>query len=441
MALTRFVNAIVDQEQQGYFAQSIASKAEQIGMPSWLVDLRHASTHEALPAVSVLRTASRQALDWLYANYWQIQLDIHNEAYITNLSAELRPLLERYVSQRRQYLELKAKAKQAPTKHWTRKAQKGAAPTEVSVEGPTEAEHVPPSLSKPDHRKSLRTLRSVMSLIHQDLVPTLLIPMLLEPGFIVPTEKKLRSKYPDCKLAPDTMMIWKQAFREFESAWGPGGFVQELLHRIILAFNPNTSSQAIVNPKSGMVSSSYASTLVAWVRWILEQYYSGSDSYADAVDIDQLLETCLRNPGIYSRAILQIICEFDAGLAPDLKPFIDYMAKRITMMNSYKSIEASKTKPAYTPSTDGELESIERRYSTILSEYCQHSNVENVDLAHISRYPPAFMPSSYASNFVDVSATNQNSRECLPRWQIAGPPWKPCPIGTLPDGRFPKLDV
>ncbi|WFD29197.1 rRNA-processing protein las1 [Malassezia sp. CBS 17886] len=71
MALVRFVNSVVDAFQTGMFAQSIAVIAERVGLPHWLVQVRHAATHEALPSVAVCREACGIALSWLDEHYWQ----------------------------------------------------------------------------------------------------------------------------------------------------------------------------------------------------------------------------------------------------------------------------------------------------------------------------------------------------------------------------------
>jgi len=54
------VNGLVDPLQVGAFARSIASIAVQLGLPSWLVELRHAATHEDLPSLELLREAARE---------------------------------------------------------------------------------------------------------------------------------------------------------------------------------------------------------------------------------------------------------------------------------------------------------------------------------------------------------------------------------------------
>ena len=60
-AITRLVNGLVEPLQLGTYARSIASIAAQLGLPSWLVELRHAATHEDLPSIDLLREATKQA--------------------------------------------------------------------------------------------------------------------------------------------------------------------------------------------------------------------------------------------------------------------------------------------------------------------------------------------------------------------------------------------
>jgi ribosomal biogenesis protein LAS1 len=58
-AIIRMVNGLVDPLQIGAYARSIASIAIQLGLPLWLVELRHAATHEDLPSLELLRDAAR----------------------------------------------------------------------------------------------------------------------------------------------------------------------------------------------------------------------------------------------------------------------------------------------------------------------------------------------------------------------------------------------
>lgn len=47
------------------------SLAKTIGLPATFVELRHESTHEALPSTAKLRKGARKALKWIWENYWQ----------------------------------------------------------------------------------------------------------------------------------------------------------------------------------------------------------------------------------------------------------------------------------------------------------------------------------------------------------------------------------
>jgi ribosomal biogenesis protein LAS1 len=59
-ALIRLVNGLVDPLQAGTYARSILSIAAQIGLPVWLVELRHAATHEDLPSLELLRDGVKE---------------------------------------------------------------------------------------------------------------------------------------------------------------------------------------------------------------------------------------------------------------------------------------------------------------------------------------------------------------------------------------------
>jgi len=61
-AIIRMVNGLVDPLQFGLYARSIASIATQLGLPLWLVELRHAATHEELPSLELLREGASQVL-------------------------------------------------------------------------------------------------------------------------------------------------------------------------------------------------------------------------------------------------------------------------------------------------------------------------------------------------------------------------------------------
>ncbi|XP_064629829.1 ribosomal biogenesis protein LAS1L-like [Lineus longissimus] len=73
IALVRFVNLITDKLQKKSFAQPVHRLAGTLGLPEWMVNLRHEATHGSLPQLSVLRSGAQLALAWLKREYWEAQ--------------------------------------------------------------------------------------------------------------------------------------------------------------------------------------------------------------------------------------------------------------------------------------------------------------------------------------------------------------------------------
>lgn len=82
LCIIRTVNGLVDPSQKGFFAESIYNIASRIGLPGWIVEIRHDATHDRLPSLSLLRSGARELLSWLYNNYW-----VPQQVYIAELSA------------------------------------------------------------------------------------------------------------------------------------------------------------------------------------------------------------------------------------------------------------------------------------------------------------------------------------------------------------------
>lgn len=76
-AIIRMVNGLVDPLQAGAYARSIASIAAQLGLPSWLVELRHAATHEDLPSLELLREAAREVSISMRMDKIHILITVH----------------------------------------------------------------------------------------------------------------------------------------------------------------------------------------------------------------------------------------------------------------------------------------------------------------------------------------------------------------------------
>ncbi|KAI5964672.1 uncharacterized protein KGF55_001741 [Candida pseudojiufengensis] len=80
MAIIRFVNEIIDPLPKSVYAVPMQLLARQLNLPTSFIELRHMGTHENLPSLEMLRSASENALNWLFDNCWcHIQEDIEDE--------------------------------------------------------------------------------------------------------------------------------------------------------------------------------------------------------------------------------------------------------------------------------------------------------------------------------------------------------------------------
>jgi len=75
-AVLRGVNGLADILQQNRsVALSVSHLCRQLAIPAWLVDVRHESTHNALPTLAVLRKASKTMLLYLEDSYWRVLIE------------------------------------------------------------------------------------------------------------------------------------------------------------------------------------------------------------------------------------------------------------------------------------------------------------------------------------------------------------------------------
>lgn len=70
-AIVRCINGFADAlQQQRFVAAPVSILCGQLGIPSWLVDIRHEASHNALPTLPVLRLATVTLLEYLQNEYW-----------------------------------------------------------------------------------------------------------------------------------------------------------------------------------------------------------------------------------------------------------------------------------------------------------------------------------------------------------------------------------
>jgi ribosomal biogenesis protein LAS1 len=116
-AFTRFVTGFCDigrNKERMLEPSSMLEIAKQIDMPVGFVTLRHEATHQELPEVHRLVSATEDALDWLWNVYWSRLADPAvmdgNEVALAKFKLEAKQRLREFRSARREALRAKTAA-------------------------------------------------------------------------------------------------------------------------------------------------------------------------------------------------------------------------------------------------------------------------------------------------------------------------------------------
>jgi ribosomal biogenesis protein LAS1 len=87
--IIRGVNGIADalvqnRSMESGMSNSVSYLCSLLGLPSWIVDLRHDASHKDLPSLIVLRLASKTLLEFLLDRYWEdigrARMEVRNKA-------------------------------------------------------------------------------------------------------------------------------------------------------------------------------------------------------------------------------------------------------------------------------------------------------------------------------------------------------------------------
>lgn len=80
----RFVNFITEPFQTNSHAKTVKSIANQIGIPDWIVNLRHSATHFNLPSVEILEKAIASLFKYLKERYVDAYKEISTDQLLLN---------------------------------------------------------------------------------------------------------------------------------------------------------------------------------------------------------------------------------------------------------------------------------------------------------------------------------------------------------------------
>jgi ribosomal biogenesis protein LAS1 len=86
MSIIKFVNGLLDPFQQSLYNISLHKLAIELNLPNYFVESRHASTHERLPSLQMLRLITQRALNWLKIQYWEEALSQYKSRNLLTIS-------------------------------------------------------------------------------------------------------------------------------------------------------------------------------------------------------------------------------------------------------------------------------------------------------------------------------------------------------------------
>ncbi|KAM9750992.1 ribosomal biogenesis protein LAS1L [Menidia menidia] len=256
-ALVRFVNLITE-KRQGRMARPLRRLAGNLNIPEWVVDLRHDITHRKLPTLKWCRKGCKVVLDWLQQQYWSRQLgggaEEDWESGSEDEEADMRHHEDELLARQKEMEAYKA-ARELLISYEKEQFQ--------SFEGLTEGGEWPAPLA--DMSWLLGEIKQ-FSLESGEL----LVDVLLEDGFLVPTPEQLQTlgcdpgdPPPDPaepRLPPAFLRFWLPLLKALSSP----AFVHLLLEKLfgelkLLAGEPNGGGGG----RRAFYVSAWASELIA----------------------------------------------------------------------------------------------------------------------------------------------------------------------------------
>ncbi|XP_028309879.1 ribosomal biogenesis protein LAS1L [Gouania willdenowi] len=314
-ALVRFVNLITER-QQGRMARPLRKLAGNLNIPEWVVDLRHDFTHRKLPTLKRCRKGCDLVMQWLQQEYWSRQLGgAPQNDWDSNSDVE-----EDYSGPKNHDETITARQKE-------KEAYKSCRELLISYE--KEQYEV---LSGPPAEKDQNLWPSPLAdmswilgeIKHLALeFSDLLVDVLLEDGFLVPTAEQLETLGCSSSDADDpTEPRLPQAFLRF---WLPllktlnsPSFIHLLLEKLFLELKLSTKEQ----------SSSHKVFIIS--AWISEIILCNSDKFeyhfetkgqkkvrrkdrifTNRIQLrwQQLLSACLESPCVSTPHLLRFVLE------------------------------------------------------------------------------------------------------------------------------------
>lgn len=306
--LVRFVNLITER-QQGRTARPLRRLAGNLDIPEWVVNLRHDVTHRKLPTLPWCRKGCKVVLEWLQQKYWSRQLGGGpHEDWDSESDGEE----EEEENLKRHGDELLARQKEMEAYRTARELLISFEKAQFqALDGP------------PEDQDPSRLLGELKLLALQS--GELLVDVLLEDGFLVPTAEQLhtlgcggasdqRDAAAEPRLAPAFLRFWLPLLKSLFSA----SFIHLLLEKLFVELKPLSGEPG---------ARSRAFYVAAWISEIIvcnsntfefhfETKGQRKARMKDRVFVNriqlrwqQLLSACLEAPCASTPRLLQLILD------------------------------------------------------------------------------------------------------------------------------------
>ncbi|XP_051281149.1 ribosomal biogenesis protein LAS1L [Dicentrarchus labrax] len=424
-ALVRFVNLITER-QQGRTARPLRRLAGNLNIPEWVVDLRHDFTHRKLPTLKWCRKGCKVVLEWLQQEYWSRQLGgAPNEDWESQSDGE-----DEEVDLKRQEDELIARQKGM-------EAYKSARELLISFE--KEQYQAFDGLLEEKDRSPWPAPFADMSWLLEEIKQfalessELLIDVLLEDGFLVPTVEQLETL--GCDTYDNTSSTKTRLPQTFLRFWLPllkmlnsPSFIHLLLEKLFVELKQLTTEPN--NQRAFYISA-----------WISEVLYCNSNKFEfhfetkgqkkarmkDRIFVNriqlrwqQLLAACLDAPCASTPHLLQLILDDMEHPLP-----LETRQRLLQLCSIYTQTARAEfdTSPRQKPQPIYTLES--------LHEKLQHSRRHSHPWR--STADPERSESSQEYNGADAEAEKAKLLKGSP-WQVCVDKvlWKNYPLGKVP---------
>ncbi|KAI8982510.1 Las1-like-domain-containing protein [Pilobolus umbonatus] len=377
MALTRFVNGLVDAAQTGKFAKSIHHLARDINLPAFFVDLRHASTHDNLPNLTLLREGALQAIDWLHERYWLLNLKQNDTSKPISTINTVKSKLNEYKEHRLEYLN--------------------------SDENNNKA-----------YGGYMDAIEHIIKISNHAVVREEIIPMLLSG--LLPVSKKRQTVSDNLRMAGDLTALWSPLLQGLDIGFPDFGkeLIIQLLDKLTSASEPQNKDLPEVSPgytqtmEDATNNTDYLWIITYWLKHLIHQSYDrGQKRTCMRIDINDILDPCLRNFNVYTYYILQTLKDVD----PDIKEIVDHLDSYIFY--------------SFSPTSDTPKENVNPKSEAECANEITTLNERLYETKAI----------------VDPKVTMTAAAEEGDHVWTLSCDWNPCPIGTLPGGVIPCLDI